>query len=483
MGMKAPLERLLRKITFKNTAIYIVISFLQKAIGFFLLPLYTAVLAPTDYGIVNVVNTIVGFLSALYGLSLNGAAGRFYFRYKDDTDRLQKMWGSCLTFTLANTVVLSLVFGIFHGALIDPLAESVAFSPYIILGLISTGLSPVFVYFQTMLQVEQRGRSYGLNNLATFVLNLGLTLFFLLVLHWSAVGILAANAVTNLVFFVYSGLRILPRVRLGIDRKLLREALRYSLPLIPYNLSSFVALMIDRLFLNNIKGTAAVGIYSVGFQFANIMNVVTAAVLQAYSPWFYAQIEKGDIGKQAIRRNIGVIVSFFAFVGVTLVYVSPLLMRFMVNERFTESWTVIPPLAMGYVVYGIYLLTCNGLFASKTYYLPLATVFGAVLNVLLNLVIIPKLGMIGASISSLLYNLFITVFLVILVERVEHIGYGLSSLVVPILIIIPALSLTYAISPLALVPWMIASLFVVIFTSLGLYLVNRRQLRELFAAS
>ena len=80
MPEKGLIERVFRKVAFKNTAIYVVISFLQKAIGFFLLPLYTVVLAPSDYGTVNVVNTIVGFLSTLYGLSLNGAAGRFYFR-------------------------------------------------------------------------------------------------------------------------------------------------------------------------------------------------------------------------------------------------------------------------------------------------------------------------------------------------------------------------------------------------------------------
>lgn len=458
------LEKIFKKITFKNTAIYVVISFLQKAIGFFLLPLYTAVLSPTAYGTVNVVTTIVGLLSAICSLSLNGAASRFYFTYKSDPERIKKIWGSCITFVVANSLVLCCLFGFLHRYLLDPLAGGIDFNPYILLGLIAIGLSPVYIFFQSMLQTEQKGRSYGLNNLAAFLLNIGLTLFFVLVMKWSAAGILAANAITNLVFFIYSGIRIFPHIRVGIDWKILKESLRYSLPLIPYNLAAFTAVTIDRLFLNNMRGTAEVGIYSVGYQFGNIMNVITAAVLQAYSPWFFDHIEKGAPGREAIRRNVGMIVSVFAFLGVGITYASPLLMRFMVNARFSDSWRVVAPLTTGYAFYGVYLLTCNGLFAKKTYYLPLVTVLGALLNIGLNILIIPHLGMFGASLSSLLYNVSISIFTLVLVEKVEHIGYKYSSIMLPFLISMPISSCLFLMTGLSLLPWFsVAAALVAIF--------------------
>lgn len=472
--MKEAIRKILGTSVLKNSSIYMVIAFLQKAIGFLLLPLYTTLLTPTDYGRVSVVNTLVGFLSVIYSLSLQGAASRFYYKYKDDPERTKKIWGTCFTFVMMNTVLLSLVFGCFHSVLLDPFAENVAFNPYILIGLIATGLSPVFSYYQVILQTSQDGKRYGLNNLFFFVLNVSLIIVFIVALHWGAVGILAANAISNGVFFVYSLWKILPRIRFGIDKSILVEALKYSLPLIPYNLSSFIALMIDRLFLNKITGTAQVGIYSVGYQFANLVNVFTAAVAQAYSPWFFNQIEKGAEGRERVRRTMGLAISVFSFVGLFVSLASPFALDLMVSRAFSRAWIVIPPLAMGYAFYGTYLLVCNGLYIAKTYYLPLITAIGAAMNIILNVILIPRLGMFGAAVSGMFYNVFITVFLVLLVERVEKIGYRARDLWFSALVCFPLSFVTYSLGGISPLARAAVSLGICVAAGLAIYLLNKK---------
>ena len=91
----------------KNSSIYTVVSVLQKAIGFFLLPLYTRYLMPADYGVVSVVTSIEAFLTAFYMLSLHGAVTRFYFSLRNDLGELKKLWGTCFSFVGINAIILT----------------------------------------------------------------------------------------------------------------------------------------------------------------------------------------------------------------------------------------------------------------------------------------------------------------------------------------------------------------------------------------
>jgi len=462
----------------KNSSIYTVVAFLQKAIGFLLLPIYTVFLTPVDYGKVNVVNTLMGIVSVLFNLSLQGAAIRFHYKHADERIMRKKIWGTTFCFVFLNTAALSVLLLLFHRAFLDPFAENVMFSPFILLGLITTGLSPTFMFYQTMLQAEQNGKRYGLNNLVFFIVNLGLTIAFVVGYKMGAVGILLANAISNGLFFVYSAFVLLPKIKLGIDKIILKEALKYALPLIPYNLAAYTALMIDRLFLNKMKGTGDVGIYSVGFQFANIVTIVTGAIAQAYSPWFFEKWEKGEEGRAAIAKILPIISLVFAILGLGMALLGPLALSIMVSKSFTLAWQVIPCMSMGYAFSGIYLLGVNGLFISKTYLLPLLAFAGLIVNVALNLLVIPRYGILGASFSSMVYNIFMTLLVILLAEKIEQIGYNKTRLFNPFLVAIPAAMAAFPLYKQPL-PLRVGGLFLVFIIALCvLALLNRRSLRN-----
>lgn len=190
-----------RPSVYKNSTIYLLVSFLQKALGFLLLPLYTAILSPKDYGTINVVTSIGAIVAVLFNLSLHGASMRFYYKCKDDPAQVSRIWGTNITFVALNTAVLLTLFIVTHRVLLDPFAEGIAFYPYLLIGIISSALGGVFLFYQAMLQARQDGRGYGLNNLVFFVLNTILTVVFLVVFRWSAVGVLAASAISNAFFF------------------------------------------------------------------------------------------------------------------------------------------------------------------------------------------------------------------------------------------------------------------------------------------
>ena len=84
----------------KNSGIYSIVQILQKAIGLFLLPVYTNLLSPNDKGITDVVQPLVAFLSIFYTLSLNSAIVRFYVDYKENDKKLKEFWGTCISFII-----------------------------------------------------------------------------------------------------------------------------------------------------------------------------------------------------------------------------------------------------------------------------------------------------------------------------------------------------------------------------------------------
>ena len=163
---------------FKNSAIYSIVTLMQRGIAFFLLPLYTAFLTPEDYGTINVVLAVSSFLSQLIMMALQGAATRFHYN-TDDEEKRRVLWGTITTLVIISTIGWTAVFFILHRYLVDPFVGTVEFYPYLVLGLINTALAPLYVLFQSSLQARQNAVQYGINTTSNFIIHLGLAILLI----------------------------------------------------------------------------------------------------------------------------------------------------------------------------------------------------------------------------------------------------------------------------------------------------------------
>ena len=405
----------------KNSGIYTVVSVLQGAIMFFLLPLYTAYLTPDDFGALNVIISISSLLSVFFLLSLNGAASRFHYIHLDDERQIKKIWGTICTFVIINSVFSGAVFIILHRYLIDPFAKGIDFYPFLFLGIIHTILSPLYMFFQSYLQTKQDGVKYGINAMLNFLLNIGLIIFFVVGLKMGVAGILWANIITSAVFFVYVLITFVPKIRIGFDQKILNPALKYSLPLVPHSLSAWMTAMIDRIFVNNMTGRAETGLYSVGYQFGNILNVLTTAVNKAYVPWFFEKEKRNEMQQIVKVAELLTIAYCFIALGISL-YANDVL-KIMVSDDFQSAWRFIPFISFASLFRGLYYFYVNILFLKQTKWIPLITFASAIVGLALNFLLIPLIGSIGASISCLI-SLFISSILALLFSmRTEKIRF------------------------------------------------------------
>lgn len=420
--VRGPRQGFLLKLI-KNFIFYSGANLLQKAIGFFLLPLYTHFLTTEDYGKVNIVTSITGLLTVFYMLSLEGAGTRFHYKYGPGGERVKEIWGTLLLFLTVNGFLLTALLLGGHRILLDPFANGIPFYPYLLLGLISVSLTPAYNLFQCFLQASQSGLHFGLNNLVFFLLNTGFAILTVVVLDMRATGVLLALAVTNGIYFAYSFLAFAPRLKMRFRWSHFKEAWAYSMPIIPHSLAGWAMSLMDRVFINFYKDASTVGLYSIGYQFASLINITTSSVNQAYVPWFFEKIREGAEGRARIAKLAELLSLAYSFTALAVTFVCQDVMSVFIGSSFREGWRVVPVLSFAFVFNGLYYFFVNVLFVSHTKLVPFVTFSSAILNFALNALLIPRFGMIGAACTSMATFICSSSLAYIMGSRVDRIGF------------------------------------------------------------
>lgn len=418
---------------FKNSTVYAIVQILQKGVGLVLIPFYSNILTPEEKGISEAVLMVVTFFAVFYTLSLNSAVVRYYVDYKDDEKKLKAFWGSCITFILINSFALTLILVVFKDYLLVPFLGTADFYPYCAVGLISITLNPIFVVYQSTLQAREESLTYSKNNFIYFIINLLLNILFVLVLRIGPLGILLALAITDIIFFIHTLFKFVTKLTIGINIKYLKQGLAYSLPLLPHTMSGWALAMVDRLFINNIVGIKALGIYSVAGQFGNVVNVLTTAVNQAYVPWFFNKMKQKEKNEKEIVQISELMIIMYSFFAMGISLFSREI--FSILGKFSDGWVLVPFISFTYVFGGLYYFFVNPLFYNKkgVKFIAVGTFSGALLNIVLNLIIVPKFDSMGGAIASLISNILISIFIYFISHKVEKINFNVIKMYMIIL--------------------------------------------------
>ena len=399
----------------KNSAIYSVVSVLQRGISFFLLPLYTAYLAPEDYGTLSIVTSISSLLSVFILLALHGAAARFTYKNKG-VEYERHLWGTLTTFILANSLFIGAIIIGLHKYIIDPFIGGINFFPFMFLGIVNTILSPLYLFFQSYLQTKQEGLKYGINTFLNFALNVSLIVLFLVVFKLGIIGVLLANLIVSLVFFIYVLIIYIPQINMGLKKDILKPTFKYSMPLIPHLLAAWSSGMIDKLFLNGMSGRSETGLYSVGQQFGGIIGMIASAINQAYIPWFFEKVEEGKDGLSSIYKLSIIVVIGYCFLAFSLSIFSKEILQLMVSDSFRGIWEIVPFLAFASVFQGLYYFFSSVLFLKHTSLVFFITISDSILNILLNIFLIPIYGLWG-SVYACFFSLFLRSVLALIISE------------------------------------------------------------------
>jgi O-antigen/teichoic acid export membrane protein len=385
-----------------SSVVYGLGSILTRALIFLLLPVYTRFLSPADYGIVTVTATITSILLLVYPLGIHGAASRFYFAVDSPEERRSRtgtLWLATVLFAGLAAVLLDLA----GGSLLQRVVPGLPFHPYVRLAIWTAFLLALSLVPFLVLQLQQRPGTYLAVTVGSSLATAAATLLFVVGLKEGAAGYLrgalAGAAVTAL-----CAIGIAARsVRMTIRRDVALAALGYGLPLVPHALAGWVLELSDRTILARYATLGDVGIYSLGYQIGTVPGLIIAAFNAAWIPYLFKALGTGEPHAperlSRLATYYAMTLVFFAL-GLALL-VGPML-RLLVAPAYHASAGITPWITAAYVLYGLYIIPISFLFwRERTGRVPLVTLMAGVVNVGLNLWLIPRYGMIAAAWSTL----------------------------------------------------------------------------------
>jgi O-antigen/teichoic acid export membrane protein len=390
-------ERL--KELLRHSAIYGLGNLVARIVSVLLLPLYTRYLTPGDYGLIETLVALSAVLTALVAQAMKSAFFRFYFDSAEDDRRRRVILTAFWYVMVAATTVLA------FGVLLAGTVSLLLFGDDSHRGLVVAafvGLWAAMNYEQmtSMFRVEKRSSAYLVATLANLVFTVTATVLLVVLFDQGPLGVIVGNFTGTLV--VYAGLLVHRRSVLGFgfDRELYRSMVQYGLPLVPSVLALWATNFSDRFFLVKLADVDEVGLYSIGARLASAIVIALTAFRMGWPAFAYA-IEDDREAKRTYSFVMTYVLFVTCWAALALGALAPWLLRLITTEAFYPAENVVAPLAFATAAFGGYtvaLISVGRVRATRLNW----TVTGAaaLLNVALNLVLIPPFGRMGAAFAT-----------------------------------------------------------------------------------
>jgi len=388
----------------KHGLVFSIGLLLSRLVGFVLLPILTGELEDWQYGVHDLLaqtGLLVGMVAAL---GMPSAIFRWHvFEAKTDDER-QRALVTGFRMTLIMSVAMALLFAIPASPLAKILAGGRDGYAHLYLIVLATyALQNLRNVCIAMLRAEYKSTQFLIVYCVEFLLCVVLNLWFVVYLHLGVAGLVWSNLIGAVVALVL-GLKFVPNaLRGGFDREMLRAMMRFSIPLVPQALAFFLLDSLDRYCLVWLlgDGAGAVGLYGRGATFAMILHAALILPFTTLWPNVFYELAKRDSGPRDIGKFASYYMAVAGFLAAGLAACGEPLVRLMTDAEYHDCHVVIPVLALSIVLFGVNEFPRTGfLIKGKTKLLPLLVIGAVLVNAVLNVLLIPRYGMLGAAWSS-----------------------------------------------------------------------------------
>lgn len=424
----------LKRLT-KHSAIYALGPAAQKVIGFLLLPLVVAYVGPTEnYGIVDLSAVTIALAAQCLGINLLHGMTRYYPEYATERER-GTLVTTCLLLLGATTGIAFVAAVVFAAGGAELLFDSREHAGALVVVAGILFLQTIGQVGMRWLQILERSVAYGVLTTAKTVLEIGLKVWFLVGLGLSFMGVLYSVLGGELVVAAGVLVWIVRRLGLSFSWPMAKRLLRYSYPLILSGLLMFVLHSADRYFVKEMRGLGDEGIYAAGYKLGTIAN---AMFLDAFGLIWFPYIF-GVKDPEAVRTLCRKVLTYFTLVmtcvSLAIAVFSEEITAFLFKPEYLEGHRVIPLVLAGYVAWAMYQVVST-VFYVRERTLSITWLVGgaAALNLLLNAVLVSRLGYFGAAWATLGTFAALAAASWIAAERLMPVRYEIARVLLPLVL-------------------------------------------------
>ena len=386
---------------FHHAVIYWFGRMATRSLTVLLLPIFTACLSPAEYGELSILAIVMDTLALVLSFQLPVAVYRFWAREETEADR-KRVLGSAMLLTLVAPTLLLLpvyIWADYFSLLLDLPGHA----NLLRLVLVEAQLVIIVTVVMTEMRVQDHSRRFAFWEIAQ-TLFVGL-LSVVLVARFG-LGIWGMFLAQTVVFAAIAACLIpgfSARIGLRYDSAIVKSMLSYALPLVPSAVAMAALNRADRFFLQRMVGLEATGLYSIGYKFGMLVNIlVIGPFVLIWEPRRFTIANEPNAAK-TYGQVFTYLLVLTSFVALALTGLAKEIVQVLTARQYWQAYSIIPLVAWSYVFFGLTSVVSVGLFVHhKTGIFSWLVVIALLANILGNLLLIPVYGAHGAAIATLL---------------------------------------------------------------------------------
>lgn len=392
----------------QKIAVYAFSDGISKALPFLLFPVIAYYLTKEEFGLVTNYNVLISVLGPFIGMSSASYLAVEYYNKENDAKRvyLNLMYFNIFLFLVVSSIVFPfyVYFEKWSGLEIK----------WIGLAIISAVLAAVVDLFFTKIRMDENAKLFGIVNVLNSALGAGLTVLFVILFKWGWQGriysLFIGTSLAGLLCIYYS-IKYFKKFKKP-DTKLLKSMLIFGLPLLPHQLAVWVKTGFEKFFITSSLGLGQNGLYSFAITICAIFVMVSNAFFSAFSPYVYKTLSGINDGENEMKIKVGIVKKSYAFLLIYLLVLviggisSTIFINIFFKEKYGDSIIYLPYLLGFNFFNSCYIILSMFVYYSKaTKYLGLITISTSILQVLLMMFLVGRIGTIGAAMSSCLISI------------------------------------------------------------------------------
>lgn len=414
----------------KNTIIIFIGKFCTQFITLLLLPLYTHFLSTEDYGYIDLIQTYLTFFIPLILLKIDAGIFRFLIDARKSEEEKNKIITNGIFIVFVELIISTILFAIAVKIF------SIKYSILIVMNLISLS---VLTFLLQIVRGIGKNNQYSFSSIIAAIVTIVLNLIFLVGFHKNGKYVLIASLISNIICTIYLLIanKILKNVKIKyIDKKLIKDLLKYSIPMIPNELSWWIVHVSDRTIISYALGVAANGIYSVSCKFSNILSSIFNIFNLSWQE--SAALHINDTDKDEFFSNvINKVFNLFICFCIGILACLPFVFELLIKDSYREAYKYVPILLLANI-FSVLIGLIGSIYVAKkmTKEVAKTTMIAAIINLTIDIALIKVIGIYAAAISTLVSYMLLAIYRYIDVQKYVKVKIPIKNIVVNSIIFI-----------------------------------------------
>lgn len=394
-----------------------------RSIGFIMIPLYTHYLSTDQYGTLELLDLTCYVVGMLLGTGISSSVFRYYYNYDEEEKKKQVIGIAMIVLWFNSLIGLPLLF-LFSKDISNLVFESQVYSRLFIIIFITTALNLINGIPRALMRIQKKSVLYVSITTIKLIINLTLNILFIVHYKMGIMGILLGGLLSSCAVSVFLHVFVFRHMRLSYSPEIVKGMMKFGIPLIGSGLGMFAMNFVDRFLLQRFASLSDVGIYALAYKFGMILNMLYySPFMKVWRPMQFEMVKESDA-----KRKFSMFFTYFCFVGFFLALGVSVLVRDVIaivaDVRYHAAHQYVPLIIMAQLFAGAHWYVQFGiLFEKKTKYLAYASIFGALLSISSNLLLIPRYQAWGAASATLISYVFFFLLTYYFGQKYYHIPY------------------------------------------------------------